>query len=176
MPLVTVQEIVGVTPPVYIRKLPKKSCWGHADDALAARLPAAVDDGFKEGDDARYSVFLVENDDDLHRVLLGLNSTRQKLTERIPVVAFLPDELQSFGITMERTDGKTLCLHANQLHFDIIAQRDHLTALCEQAMSASRSAANVTKNQLKALVEPLGLFGCHAVGKSSSCQCEASLT
>ena len=56
--------------PVYVRKLDKKSTWGHDSDDVSKRLEHILARFFPEADD-RFSLYLVNSDDELKRVVVG---------------------------------------------------------------------------------------------------------
>ena len=70
------EEILGVPPPVFIRKLVRASHWGDPEDQLLHRVSMAVGEVFRSDRSGTFSVYLVERDVDLHRVAIGMNANQ----------------------------------------------------------------------------------------------------
>src|SRR5438552_3992821 len=72
-------DIVGPSSPVYLRSLDRKADWGSDETPQAERATDAVRLVF----DPRthpYSVYLLQSDEDLRRVIIGMNGGRQILS------------------------------------------------------------------------------------------------
>jgi hypothetical protein len=77
---------VGLSGPFYLRKLPRRNSLGNPDRPLDERVPEVVEVVFLR-DSSPYSLFLVQSDEDLRRVTMGINGGRSSLRED---VNFLP--------------------------------------------------------------------------------------
>jgi hypothetical protein len=157
--------------PVYLRKLDKRSHWGHSEDPSDSRTETAVAEVFHPSETA-FSLFKAVNDEDLYRIVVGLNSLRASLSQQIDFVAFTESELLSAGITLSVTPGETTCHAANRLHVDGSASGDDsLRQLCHALFGANRAAFRVTKSEASEIAAHMQAFGCQAVITDSVCQC-----
>ena len=159
----------GLSFPFLVRKLDKRSSWGHqGDDSRASKVSKRI---FPEVE-AVYSLFKVGSYEDLVLVSIGLNSTRQSLTSNIFYVAFGEAELAQHKINILQNLGQTACRQANQLHIDIAGNSADLEALCSQAMAAQRNVFSVSKGQAKRIVEGVSWYNCDAVDSATACRCQ----
>jgi hypothetical protein len=157
--------------PVYLRKLDKRSHWGHSEDPRDSRTETAVAEIFQPSEMA-FSLFKAANDDDLYRIVVGLNSLRASLSQQIDFVAFTESEIASAGIRLSETPGETTCHSANRLHVDGSATRDSsLRQLCQDVFATNRQAFRVTKSEASEIAAHMQAFGCEAVVPDSACQC-----
>ncbi len=170
MALPTVAGTLQVPTPAFVRKLRRRSDWGEPSDEQAQRVKNAVDKLFRAQAEPDISVYLVNTDEDLRRVALGLNAGRDSLKEAVPFVAFLPAELQALTIQATQTPGDLPCAHANRLHHDIIATDDQLAQLCETAMKSGRVAGNCSQGMMKDVIAEATKENCRTVTKEGSCQ------
>jgi len=157
--------------PVFVRKLDKKSVWGHVSDDIGDRIPRVSSDVFSENEN-RFSLYSVTSDDELMRVVIGLNSFRRRLNDQMDLVAFTRAEIEEAGIVVVETPGNTECESANRLHVDIHAA-DHTAyyQLCESAITRQRPAFRVSKSEAKSIARQLNVFGCHAFDGNDACPC-----
>ncbi len=180
MAVPTIAHTLGVSPPVFLRKLDRKRDWGVETDPLDARLAAVVQRVFLEDQFfPNISFYLVQSDDDLRRVALAFNGNRDSLTEILDLVAFLPAEFQAAGLVPHRTPGNTLCHFANLTHHDLpdTTTAQELEALCRQAMTAGRIAARCTGGMMKDVVKLAEAEQCLvAVNPSPGCLVPACAT
>lgn len=72
----------------------------------------------------RYSVFLIRTDEDLKRIVVGLNMFRDRPNDKVDFVAFTESEFETCAICVDKTLGQTECHSANSLHADIHS-KDH---------------------------------------------------
>lgn len=144
MPVTLNAKTRTVSFPVYLRKLDKRSHWGHPDDPRDLRIETAVADVFHPSA-AAFSLFRAANDEDLYRIVVGLNSLRKSLSQQIDFVAFTESEIVSAGIHLSVTPGETTCHSANRLHVDASATRvDSIRHLCRDLFNANRQAFSFT--------------------------------
>lgn len=170
--LVTLNTKTGqIDLPVYLRKLDKRSHWGHSEDPHESRIETAVREVFHPNE-MGFSLFKAANDADLYRIVIGLNSLRASLSQQIDFVAFTESVIAAAGIRLSVTAGETNCHSANRLHVDGSATRDSsLRQLCQDLFAVNRQAFRVTKSEASAIATHLQLFGCEAVASGSICQC-----
>ena len=168
-----VEEILSLAPPVFVRKLARASHWGDPDDEIRQRVNTAVSEVFRPHGSGTVSVYLVEGDLDLHRVAVGMNANRDSLMERLSLVAFSRQEVDTCSIVATESPGETKCLHANRRHFDLAATESQLAELCRTAMEAGRPAGRLNKRHLRPIVERAAQDGCRAVvAESEHCACD----
>jgi hypothetical protein len=171
--LPTVEDRLGVQPPVFVRKLVRQSHWGVPEDDLPARVANAVREVFRSDPGRAFSVYVLEGDDDLHRVALGLNANRDSLTEALDLVGFSRQELAACGIKPVQSAGETKCSGANRRHFDVFASELQLAELCGSAMQAGRTVGRLKKSDMRPIVEKATQDGCRAaVADSEHCVCD----
>lgn len=170
MALPTVAGTLGVAGPVYIRKLRRRGDWGYADDAnQPQRVRDAVDKVFFSTTNPHVSLYLIESDDDLRRVALGLNAGRDSLKEAICFVALLPDELSQCGISAMPTPGTLTCPAANRLHHDTTPTVEQLTQLCDLAMKNGRDVGHCSKGMMNDVIDRAKSEKCLLVDASGPC-------
>jgi len=171
--LPTVRDRLGVKTPVFVRKLVKPSHWGAPTDDLSARVKLAVQEVFRFEPGEAFSVYLLEKDEDLHRVALGLNGNRDSLTETLVLVGFYEQELASCGISLVPSRGATKCSGANRRHFDFSADEQQLTKLCSDAIQAGRGSGRLSKSHMRPIIDRANQDRCRAVVTDSEhCVCD----
>ena len=84
MGLPTVAGTLQVPTPAYVRKLRRRSDWGEPTDDQGQRIKDAVEKLFRSQAELEISIYLVNNDEDLRRVALGMNAGRDSLKEAVP--------------------------------------------------------------------------------------------
>lgn len=157
--------------PLYVRKLDKKSSWGDGSDPGDARLDRVLMSLFPPNE-MKYSLYLLRSDTDLARVVVGLNSYRDRLNDKVDLIAFTGPELQAAEISFDDALGDTNCIAANKLHTDVSAvTRDSYERLCKAAFDINRPAVRIGKVEAKEMVAQLRDFGCHAFEQSAPCPC-----
>lgn len=161
--------------PFYVRKLDKKSSWGHVSDMVDDRKQK-VPNAIFGGDQLRFSLYRISSVDDLKRVTIALNAGRNRLKDQVDYVAFTDDELERSDIeVINDVPGETPCATANSLHVDVCAGNyASFETLCHNAIYAKRPAFRIKKGEVKVLIEELLSFGCCAVvveNEPSDCQC-----
>ena len=171
MALPSIEANLGAVPPVFVRKLTRKSHWGIAADPLAERLELAVEKVFPEQSGV-FSVFRIETDDDLRRVALAFNANRSSHIERLDLVAFTPVELRRCQISSENVpESRTPCDHANRRHYHLSATQAQLHNLCELAMTAGRQAVSLTTATMRDVVKAAEEDGCQIVSSDPDGEC-----
>ena len=160
--------------PLYLRKLDKRSHWGHSADPSESRIETAAAEVFHPSE-AAFSLFRAANDEDLYRIVVGLNSLRASLSQQIDFVAFTESEIASAGIMLSETPGETTCHSANRLHVDGSATRDNsIHQLCHDLFAANREAFRVTRSEASEIASHMQAYGCEAVVPESVCQCASA--
>ena len=139
--------------PFFVRKLDKKSSWGHVDDKVQKRkedVPPAI----FASNNLRFSLYQIGNLDDLKRVTIALNAGRNRLKDQVDYVAFSAADLERSEIEIVGdAPGDTPCAAANSLHVDIAAiSYACFEMLCHGAIDVGRPAFRVTKGEVKALI------------------------
>jgi hypothetical protein len=167
--LPTVAGTLGVPTPAFVRKLRRRSDWGEPADDQGQRVKGAVQKLFRLQTEPDISIYLVNNDDDLRRVALGMNAGRDSLKEPVPFVAFLPAELGAAAIQASPTPGNLPCAHASGLHHDIQATDDQLAQLCATAMQKGRVVGNCSKGMMTEVIAEATKEHCRAVTDEGIC-------
>lgn len=153
MALPTILSVLKVPPPVFIRKLGRCGHWGAEDDDIVTRSNEVALKIFRGAGDLGISMYRVNTDDDLRRVVLGLNTARGSLTENVPLVGFAVAELNALHIEARLAPGNLPCPHANSLHYDLVAADEQLADLCRSAMEKGRVASNCSQGMMKDVLD-----------------------
>lgn len=153
--------------PAVVRKLDRKSSWGHQDDAIDDRVVNAVGAIFPSD---RVSFYRLSSLMDLERVVVGFNMKRDRRKSRIAFVGFTEDELLACKLDIiSGIAGDTDCLWANGLHIDVVGSIDKFSILCRNAFVANRDAFQVSQGDSKNLADRLESEGCKAFANNSEC-------
>jgi hypothetical protein len=164
----SLSDIVQPPTPVYLRKLDRKTDWGSDDVPSEVRAEDVVRLVFHRNTHP-YSVYLVGSDEDLRRVIIGMNGGRQSLSSESYFIALHPGDLGVIGLRAEHTpaEGATACKFANSLHHDIVAEEPEITALCVHLFRDGRRVRYFSKGRTKLLIPEAEAIGCHAAVKNS---------
>ena len=115
MPLPTLVGMLGLPGPVYLRKLATDT-WPDPgdtiDDGVLAQVTENAFPSPEEGEEPVYSFFLVADDIEMRRVVLGLNSTRISASSPVSWLAFTAAE--AARLSFEDTPANTPCPMANR--------------------------------------------------------------
>lgn len=161
----------GATFPLYLRKLDKKSRWGHPDDGMKDRVAVATAEIFPDPDD-EYSLYLIRSANDLCRVVVALNLRRNRPNDHVDVVGFLESEIIASEIEILQVPGETECAAANALHVDISpSAQDSFSRLCRLAMEAGREAVRIGKTSVAEMLAEQTARGCEAITDNAICGC-----
>ena len=154
-------DLVQPPGPVFLRKLNKKSDWGSDETPADERATDLIALVFHRKT-YPYSVYLVESDEELHRVIIGMNGGRESLTAESHFVAIHPHELKATGIRVDHTPdgGMTRCRFANSLHYDLTPEDYQLRALCVGLIAAGRKAATSTEGRTKMIAPRAEAIAC----------------
>ncbi len=169
----TLADLVQPPGPVFLRKMNKKTDWGSDETPPDERVSDIIDLVFNRRT-YPYSVYLVRSDEELRRVIVGMNGGRESLTAESHFIAIRADELEAAGIRNDHTPGEgiTSCSFANSLHHDLPAENDQLKTLFYSLIAAGRKAATFTKGRTKAIVPEAETLGCLAVPAATKCSHE----
>lgn len=164
-------NLVHPDAPVFLRKMNKKTDWGSDETPSVERVSDIIELVFSRKTQP-FSVFLVQSDEDLHRVIVGMNGGRDSLTAESHFVAILEGELIGAGIRIDHTphNGITNCRFANSLHHDLHASDEELRVLCLSLIDAGRKATTFTKGRTKIIVPDAEALGCLAVPNATNCE------
>jgi hypothetical protein len=168
-------DIVQPPASVYLRKLDRKTDWGSAETPPEERAEDVVRLVFHH-DTHPYSVYLVGSDEDLQRVIIGMNGGRASLSSESYFVALLPEDLQAIGLRAEHTpdQGMTDCRFARLLHHDVVASERKIVELCLHLFRQGRTARYFSKGRTKLLIPQAEADGCYAAVKNSTgCRVDA---
>jgi len=170
----TLAGAVGRPGPVFLRKLRRKNDWGDPATPLDERAADLVKTAWKcePHPKSPFSVFLVETDEDFHRVVIGMNGHRPSPTAESDFIAMFPGDLEAVGVRAERCPGVTLCAYANALHHDIPAKDEQLFAICRLLIERDLAPIHLSKGKIRPLVVRATEEGCLAVPNSSGCKVE----
>src|SRR3954465_4989239 len=90
-------DLVQPSGPVFLRKMNKKTDWGSDETPPDERVSDIIDVVFNRKTHP-FSVYLVQSDEELHRVIVGMNGGRESLTAESHFVAIRGAELAAAGI------------------------------------------------------------------------------
>ncbi len=117
-----------------------------------------------------YSLFVVETDDELRWVTMGINSGRGSLKEDVYFIPIRPGEFESVGVSVGKTLGDTRCHIANDLHREFVAEEEQLRQLCHKVMEARRAVLSLRSSELVHWESQTREEGCLAVKDSPGCK------
>jgi hypothetical protein len=95
-------DIVQPPRPVFLRKIGRKSDWGSDETPPEERATDVVELVFNRKAHP-FSVYLVGSNQDLHRVIIGMNGGRDSLSSESYFVALHRHELEAVGIRIDHT-------------------------------------------------------------------------
>ena len=155
-------------PSVYLRKLQRKADWGSEETLIHERVGVVASLVF-DRETYPFSVFLVTTDEELHRVIIGMNGGRQSLSADSSFLMMHPDDLAAAGLEATHTpgEGMTACHHANLLHYDIEASDQEIKMLCKHLIQQQRKVHYFSRGRTKLLVSPAEAIKCRAAVKDS---------
>ena len=165
---VTLDETIGLPGPIYLRKLRRKADWGSDATPIASRVADVVEVVFLR-DPNPYSLFRVETDEELRRIVIGLNGGRPSLTIDSDFVPLLLTDLIDAGVEPKPALGETLCGIANLLHYDLRATPHQLACVCHAVIKQQRRMVHISKSMLRPLAEQARKDGCRVVPDSQGC-------
>ena len=165
---VTLEDTIGLPGPIYLRKLRRKADWGSDATPTELRVADVVRAVFL-CDPNPYSLFRVETDEELRRIVIGLNGGRPSLTIDSDFIPLLPVDFIDAGVEPEHSFGDTRCGIANALHYDIPATPEQLTHICHALIEQQRKVVHLSKAMLKPLAEQARSDGCRVVAESQGC-------
>ncbi len=169
------EELAGLKYPFYVRKLDKRSRWGHKTDEIEERKRSVCKAIF---DPAKtlFSLYQIHSDEDLKRVTIALNASRERLNDQVDYVAFKASEINFADINIiEESPGETDCVAANNLHVDVEGANGlRFLALCSAAIDANREAFRITRSNAKRMAEEMRNYGCLVFAEGTSCKCQQS--
>lgn len=156
-------------PPFYVRKIDRSGWWSETGGLSEREIAGKV---FPPEEDGAVSVFRVENEVDLRRVAIGLNSRRSSLHEELVLLPIRPDELKE--IPLRKTLGDTLCLHANNCHYDaVFGDEGAAVALVRALRARGRSVRKLKSKEMKSHSEEAERDGCRATSSvRPQCVCQ----
>ena len=174
MPVTLAAKLASMRVPVFLRKIDKRSHWGHETDSAESRIATASADVFKSGGQL-FSLFRVADDEQFYRIVVGLNARRASLAQQIDFVAFTESEIVSAQIELLETEGETECVAANRLHVDASPMTSHsISQLCQEAFAVNRQVLRITKSEASEIVARMEVDGCKAVVRDAFCECVRS--
>lgn len=170
----TLASAIGLPGPVFLRKLRRRADWGSNETPLEERAVDLVGAVWKcePHPESPYSVYRVQTDEELQRVVIGMNGGRLSLTVDSDFIALLPDDLEAVGVRAERCDGVTLCRFTNALHYDLPAEDGQLLDLCRGLIRRGSTVIHLTKGMLKPLAERARSEGCLVTLDATKCRVE----
>ena len=110
---ITLASTVRVSGPISLRKLRRKADWGSRETPMETRVIDVQRLVFLCDPKQPCSLYRVETDEELQRVVVGLNGGIPSLTIDSDFITVLPAELDAAGICAKQTPGRTLCRFAN---------------------------------------------------------------
>ncbi len=157
----TIRGTLGVASgSVFVRRVTRPAIWHDATRASECLYEP----------DGRVSVWRVGNDQDLRRVAIAINESRESFRERIDFL--LPEELTAASVVCIQTRGETKCPAAAQLHYDAQIGDGNRKRLLETLLAARRQLGRCTSGQMGKAAEQSEQDGCFAVVENPvSCNC-----
>src|SRR5437763_14583240 len=95
-------DIVQPPGPVFLRKLDRRADWGDDETPPEERIADIVRLVFHPNT-YPYSVYLVQTDAELHRVIIGMNGGRLRLSSESYDIGLYPGYLDAVGIRVDHT-------------------------------------------------------------------------
>jgi hypothetical protein len=155
-------------PPVFIRSIARARVWTQA---LQTKQPSDAAELLYEPDD-NVSLWRVQDDEELRRVALAINESRDSLRETLDLLPILPAELQDVGIDWDAELGETACPTAARLHFSAEINSEARLRLLQRLIEANRELLRCTGGKMRLAVELSAKDGCFtAVPESVECAC-----
>lgn len=150
----------GVSGRCYLRKVDRGGDWGEGS-SLESRIELIIEkvfDNLQEG----VSVYMAESSNDVRRIAIAINSTRESPREKIRLLAL--SELDLEGFDLMPTPGDTSCNRADVLHRDIqVSHREEFCRLVERLLGEGRKPKNFSQNKMAFALELAEKEGCEAL-------------
>lgn len=161
----------GITPPVFIRKLDKRSDWNPEVSDPLDRPRRSAELVFRDTDRI-FSLYWVESDRDFSSAVTAISANRSPQNQNFDFVWITADELKRAEIQPQVfIEGR--CLEAGTLHYNAMISPDAAIVLCQILMIANRQDYRCGRRKTEAILEEKRLDGCYAlVIDSLQCLCE----
>lgn len=166
-------DLSSAGPPIFVRKVTRRHHW-RGDEAMTndERVEHAAAAVFTN-DGGRVSVFKVDNAEDFHRIAIGLNSGRGSLKEQLDILGITSADIEASGLRLEKTEGETACLHANERHYDLIYDEAAIEWLVRHLIEQGRLDHRYKKQMERAAHAALAI-GCRATESTlPNCLCQS---
>ncbi|MCU0548381.1 MAG: hypothetical protein MUC48_03450 [Leptolyngbya sp. Prado105] len=161
----------GIKPPVFIRKLDKRSDWNPEVSNPLDRPRRSAELIFRDAGRI-FSLYRVESDRDFCSAVTAISANRSPQNQNLDFIWMTANDLNSAGIPFELSiEGR--CLQAGALHYNATIRPDAAISLCRTLLIAGRQDYRCGKRKTGEILEQRRLEGCHAVVfDSEKCLCE----
>ena len=167
-PLILKAASTDPDPPVFLRRVARARIWAKA---LETKQPSDASELLFE-EDQSVSLWHVGNDEELRRVAMAINESRDSLRETLDLLPILPAELEEAGIKWISELGLTSCPTAAKLHYNAGIDDDARSSLLQKLIAQGRRLVRCTGGKLREAVELSTGEGCFAVATNSiECAC-----
>jgi hypothetical protein len=161
----------GILPPVFIRKLDRRSDW-HPEVAPLDRPRRSADLLFAEADRI-FSLWYIKNDQDFYNMVTAISAHRSPQNQNFDFIWITADELKDAGIEPEEfAEGQ--CIPARSLHYNAVISAEAAVLLCQDLLDANRQDYRCNRKKTGAILDLKRSSGCYAlVPDSTGCLCES---
>src|SRR5437879_2790526 len=101
-------------PPLFVRRVARARIWV---EALQTKRASDASDVLYEQDE-NVSLWRVSTDEELRRIAIAINESRDSFREMLDLLPILPTELEQVGVRWDSDPGDTSCPAAGKLHFN----------------------------------------------------------
>jgi hypothetical protein len=165
---------LGVEPPVYIRKMDKKSHWDPENvSSPEERVRRVAEKVFTPREKTEeYSIWLVNSNIDFCGIVADLSANRNPMYQILDFICITKQDLQECKIIPNSTDGKN-CLFVKHLHYDIKLDQQQAQLLCQRLIEKGVVPIRCPQKSTRSILDYQAQKGCKAIKKDSDgCECE----
>ncbi len=168
----TIAHSIGLCTPIFLRKLRNSGSFGFTSTPQTQRARDWLDSIWRvePHPESPFSLFLVNTDDDFHRVILGIGSKRRSPFSDAYFLPILPCDLDSVGLTPTQIDAAELdCPIAKRLHYHLESNEDQLLKLCTRLLLQQRPKVTLKEKAITMLGPKATEDGCLSLSSSLRC-------
>jgi hypothetical protein len=159
----------GISLPVYLRKIDKKSHWNPENLTEEERVEKVANRVFNNN---ICSLWYIGTNEDFYGVVAAISASRNPRQQDIDFVYLTENDLDSCQIVKQQTrEGK--CLFVEKLHYNIQVDRQQARNLCRRLISINREPQRCKKKFTQDILEYQEQQGCKATDNNQGqCHCE----